>query len=828
MDGNELKEYLSLVSKPVRYLGQEINSRRKDPAEVRLKFCLAFPDVYEVGMSHLGIQILYHILNGKGGVTCERAFAPWVDMEKVLREKGIALRSLESSTPLTEFDLLGFSLQYELCFTNVLSMLDLCHIPFFSKDRDERFPLIIAGGPSTFNPEPMADFFDAIVIGDGEQVVLEICELLLQWKDTKGKKEDLLKSLSQLTGVYIPSLHTEGKKVRKRLVSDLNLAPFPVCPIVPYMKVVHDRLNMEIARGCKRGCRFCEAGFIHRPYRERSPESIQEILGASLKRTGYEEVSLLSLSAGDYSAVGPLLSTLMDQFEPQKVALSFPSLRIESVMGYLAEEVKRVRKTGFTIAPEAGSERLRRVINKEMDEAILFQGLTDLFSKGWKNIKLYFMMGLPTERQEDLRGIIQLSRKISSLGERQKVYPNINVSVSTFVPKPHTPFQWESQIPLEEMKEKLSFLRNESKKNHLRFKWQNPYLSYLEGIFSTGDRNLSTVLVEAYRLGCRFDGWSDQFQLPFWKEAFEKRGFEMGSHKRKKSFKEPLPWSFIETGIEPTFLWEEYQKGLKEETSLPCEGDCSRCGVCDGETIRVRESERNEIGPPERTKGREIRKKVIKKKVRLRFTKRGEARFISHLELSHLFYRASKRADLPLCYSEGFHPMPRIIFATALPVGIESLMEIVDLELEGRITPLEVKERLNQTLPSGIEIIGAEDVPFSSPPASLLPRSIYWIPLDHLTSKKEATTKLTKALEKREWLLHQERKGKQRRVDIRPLIERMEVKEGEGRTGETDQWGVELVLRKGTGRTAKPTEIVGAILGLEKEALAQCKIVKLG
>jgi radical SAM family uncharacterized protein/radical SAM-linked protein len=827
MDGSELKEYLSLVSKPVRYLGQEINSVRKDPSEVRLKFCLAFPDAYEVGMSHLGIQILYHILNGKEGVACERAFAPWVDMEMVLRAKNIPLSSLESSTPLNQFDILGFSLQYELCFTNVLNMLDLCHIPFFSKERDERFPLIIAGGPSTFNPEPMADFFDAMVIGDGEDAVLEICELLLQWKETKGRKEDLLKSLSQLSGVYIPSLHTEGKKVQKRLVSDLDQAPFPGCPIVPYMKVIHDRLNMEIARGCKRGCRFCEAGFIHRPYRERSPQLVQEILRTSLKRTGYEEISLLSLSAGDYSAIGPLLSVLMDRLEPQKVALSFPSLRIESVMGYLAEEVKRVRKTGFTIAPEAGTERLRKVINKEMDEAILFQGLADLFSKGWKNIKLYFMMGLPTEREEDLRGIVRLSRGISSLGEKQKVCPNINVSLSTFVPKPHTPFQWESQIPLEEMKEKLSFLHDELKRNRLRFKWQDPHLSFLEGIFSMGDRNLSSVLVEAHRLGCRFDGWSDQFQYPFWKEAFEKGGYDVGSHQQKKSFKEPLPWSFIETGIDPTFLWEEYQKGLKGEISVPCEEDCVRCGVCDGETIRVRESEPNEIGPLERRKGREFRKKAIKKKVRLRFTKKGELRFISHLELAHLFYRASKRADLPLCHSEGFHPLPRIIFATALPVGMESLMEVVDLELEGQIRSLEVKERLNQTLPPGIEIIDAEDFLFSSPPASLLPRSVYWIPLHHLISKKEATTKLTKALQKREWLLHQERNGKQRRVDIRPLIERMEVKEGEAGTGETDHWGVELVLRKPTGRTAKPTEIVGAILGLEKEALAQCKIIKL-
>jgi radical SAM family uncharacterized protein/radical SAM-linked protein len=749
-------------------------------------------------------------------------------MEKILREKGIPLSSLESSIPLNQFDILGFSLQYELCFTNVLNMLNLSRIPLFSKERDDRFPLIIAGGPSAFNPAPIADFFDAIVIGDGEEVVLEICDLALQWKEVKGKKEDLLKSLSQLDGVYIPSLHTEGEKVRKRLVSDLNRVPFPTCPIVPYMRVVHDRLSVEIARGCKRGCRFCEAGFIHRPYRERSPEMIQEILSASLKRTGYEEVSLLSLSAGDYSSIGPLLSILMDRFESEKVAVSFPSLRIESVVGHLAEEVKRVRKTGFTIAPEAGTDRLRRVINKEMDEKILFQGLADLFSKGWKNVKLYFMMGLPTEREEDLRGIIDLSRKISSLGERQKIHPNISVSISTFVPKPHTPFQWELQIPLEEMKENLRFLRDELKRNHLHFKWQDPHLSFLEGIFSRGDQNLSQVLVEANRLGCRFDGWSDQFNYSLWKEAFDKVGLEMGLYARKKGLEETFPWSFIETGIEPTFLWEEFQKGLKEEVSPPCVGgDCHRCGICNGKTIQVKESHPNEIGSLEKMEGREIQKKGIKKKVRLKFTKKGEVRFLSHLELAHLFYRASKRADLPLSHSEGFHPMPRIIFATALPVGVESLMEIVDMELEGRITPLEVMEKLNPMLPQGIKIIEAEEVPFSSPPSSLLYRSVYWIPLDHLLSKEKAITKIKKALEKREFFIHQERKGKKRIVDVRPLIERMDVKENGKRLEEGRSWGVELVLRNEGRRRAKPSEIVGALLDLEGEPLAQCKIIKM-
>ena len=841
-----MKQLLSLVSKPVRYLGNEVNSIRKDPGRARLKFCLAFPDAYEVGMSHLGLQILYHILNAKEGVSCERVFAPWVDMENVLRERQVSLSSLESATPLREFDILGFSLQYELCFTNVLNMLDLARIPFLSKDRDERFPLIIGGGPTAFNPAPVADFFDAMVIGDGEEVIVEICDLALRVKETKGRKEDLLTSLSRLEGVYVPSLHSDDRKIRKRIVSDLNQVSYPTRPIVPYMKVVHDRLSMEIARGCKRGCRFCAAGFIHRPYRERSPEVVQEIVKASLRQTGYEEFSLLSLSAGDYSCIGSLLSTLMDQFESKKVAASFPSLRIESVVGYLAEQVKRVRKTGFTIAPEAGTDRLRRVINKELDESILFQGVEDLFSMGWKNLKLYFMMGLPTEREEDLRGIIALSKKLRIQGEKQKIHPNISISVSTFVPKPHTPFQWESQIPLEQMQERLHLLKDEVKRNRLHFKWQDPHLSHLEGIFSTGDRTLSRVLVEAHRLGCRFDGWSDQFRYPLWREAFEKAGREINLHPRKKGFEETLPWSFVDTGVDPSFLWGEYQKGLREECSPPCKGEgCLRCGICDGKSITLRESYGMNVEPlapsgrPEKTARLEVRRQKVKKKVRIKFTKTGELQFVSHLELAHLFTRASKRADLPLCYSEGFHPMPRIIFAKALSVGVESLSEIVDMELEGRVTALDVKEKLNQTLPEGIRIIEAEEVPFSSSPASLLRRSVFWIRLKDLLPKEEATAKFEKALDEEVLFVDQERKGKQRRVDVRPMIGSMEVKlhppwagngeahEGERTARNNNGWGVHLVLLDVLGRTAKPLEIVGTILGLGKDSVSQCDVVKI-
>ncbi|MGQ9510091.1 MAG: TIGR03960 family B12-binding radical SAM protein [Thermodesulfobacteriota bacterium] len=819
-----MKELIPLISKPSRYLGREINSVKKDLSKVKLKFCLAFPDVYEVGMSHLGIQILYSLLNQRKEIACERAFAPWIDMEKLLRQRGTPLCSVESSLPLKEFDIIGFSLQYELSFTNVLNMLELSHIPFFSKDRDERFPLVIAGGPTVFNPLPIADFFDAFVIGDGEEVTLELADLVIQWKSSVGKKDEILKSLSQIKGIYVPSLH-RGESIQKRLLSDLHRAPFPTCPIVPYMRVVHDRLNLEIARGCKRGCRFCEAGFIYRPYRERSPETLKEILSQSLHKTGYEEFSLLSLSAGDYSSITILLSDLMDHYELEKIAVSLPSLRIESIVGHLAEEIKRVRKTGLTLAPEAATERLRRIINKAMDEDLLIQGLEGLFSKGWRNVKLYFMIGLPNERDEDLEAILALSHKLVLLGERQKISPHISVSISPFVPKPHTPFQWTSQLSLEEMEEKIQFLKKGLKRN-IRLKWQDPHLSFLEAVFSRGDRKLGQVLVEAHRSGCRFDGWSDQFRFDHWRKAFEKTGINPEEYRQSKDLKEPLPWSFIDIGVNTLFLWEEYQKGLREEWSPPCGGkDCLRCGVCNGKEITVKEGPYGEKEVLDTLKPlwkRVDPKRSIRRKFRLKFAKKGELRFLSHLELAHLFHRAARRANLTLCYSEGFHPMPRIVFEKALPVGVESYGEKVDLELAGRLSSEELKERLNRALPEGIEILEVKELPLSLPSSSALHRATYWIPLNHLISKEELCLMIEKIWNQEELFIIQKRKGKKRKLDILPLIEKMGVKEDQGAG-----FGLELVLRSSGGKMAKPHEVLEALLGLKGEALAQCNIIKL-
>jgi radical SAM-linked protein len=580
---------------------------------------------------------------------------------------------------------------------------------------------------------------------------------------------------------------------------------------------------MEIARGCRRGCRFCEAGFINRPYRERNPKVLESTLLQLLKRTGYEEVSLLSLSAGDYSCIGSLLSRLMDHFESKRVAVSFPSLRIEHVVGQLAREVQRVRKTGFTIAPEAGTDRLRKVINKEMEERVLFDGLSELFSKGWRTIKLYFMTGLPTETDEDVRGTIELARQILSIGANQRIFPNVNMSVSTFVPKPHTPFQWEPQIPLEEMKERLHFLKEAAKRNRIQFKWQDPHLSYLEGIFSRGDRRLSRVLIEAHRVGCRFDGWSDQFQFSLWREAFEKAGVAMDSPSRKEVH-DSFPWSFIETGVNPSYLRQERQKARGEELTPSCPLEsCQRCGVCNGETHRVTAYPVQEISSSGRTARERGRGKGYLQRIELVFSKGEAVRFISHLDLIQLFHRALRRADLPLRYSEGFHPLPRIVFARALPVGLESLKEVVTIELNQRIGPEEVRNRMGKVLPRGIELLGAREVigPFN--PVAVSYRTLYWMPLDSLLPREEADARIRETLNREEIPMEQERKGKKREIDLRPLLEKITVREGEGK----GSWGVEFLLRSEAGKTAKPMEVMEAVLRIRREDLSPCRIIKL-
>jgi radical SAM family uncharacterized protein/radical SAM-linked protein len=728
-------EDLLRISKPSRYIGGELNSVVKDPDRVKLKFALAFPDVYEVGMSHLGFHILYHILNELPEVACERAFAPWPDMEKLLREKNLFLSSLESTRPLREFDVLGFSLQYELNYTGVLNILDLAGIPLRAGQRKSGFPLVIGGGPCTLNPEPLADFFDLFVLGDGEEAALEICREIIASREQGEEKEDLLERMARVQGVYVPSFFrpeygTDGRiretallkndlpPVTRRILPDLEAGAFPSRPILPFLEVIHDRLNIEIARGCTRGCRFCQAGMIYRPLRERSPRKILDLVKAGLENTGYDEVSLLSLSTGDYSCIDPLISSILEHTQAGRVAVSFPSLRVETLTPSLIQRVQEVRKTGFTLAPEAGTERLSRVINKGNTEEDLLSTIQQVFSANWRLVKLYFMIGLPTEGEEDLEGIVSLCRKALQVARRSKGSAQINLSISTFIPKAHTPFQWEAQCSMEEVRKKHQFLRKGLDRHGLNFKWTDPRLSFLEGIFARGDRKLGRVLEAAYSLGCRLDGWGEHFRYELWEKAFLQAGVEPSLYLRKRGLDEILPWDHLDSRVSKSFLRGEREKALQALSTPDCrQSSCNGCGVCfgaDALSNRIASGEDPESRlPSSAAPGKKASFPV--RRFRCRLTKLGPAKFLGHLEFSQLLTRAFRRAKVPLAYSQGFHPLPKIAFGPPLPVGYESLAEFVDFQVQERFRPEEALRQLNRVLPKGVEMTELQEIPLKSP-----------------------------------------------------------------------------------------------------------------
>lgn len=609
MNEKEFERLLLSVQKPGRYSGGEINSVIKDKEKVDVRFAFCFPDTYEIGMSHLGMKILYSQFNSREDIWCERVFAPWVDFEEKMRENNIPLFALESRDSIRNFDFIGFTLQYELSYTNVLNMLDLAGVPLRSEDRKDLSPLVVAGGPCVCNAEPLADFVDLFFLGEGEEVDLEVIDLYKEFKKKGGSKADFLKEAAKIEGVYVPSLYDVSynedgtvsavtpkdgapKTVKKRIIKDMDSCFYPDKFVVPFIEIVHDRAVQEVFRGCIRGCRFCQAGFIYRPVREKSADTVDRQAKALCESTGYDEISLSSLSTSDYTELEPLLNQMLSWTEPNEISLALPSLRVDNFSKELLDKINHVRKSGLTFAPEAGTQRLRDVINKNVTDEEIFRTCKTAFEGGYTAVKLYFMLGLPTETDEDLAGIADLGQRIIdlfySLPERPKgKSPSVSISVSTFVPKPFTPFQFEPQIERDEIERRQTVLKYSNKNRRVNISWHDSSTSLLEGAFARGDRRLGRVIESAFKKGCKFDSWNECFKPELWEEAFKENGLSPEFYAgRKREYSEINPWDHLDYGVTKRFLICENQRAHRAETTPNCREKCAGCGAnCYGEGV---------------------------------------------------------------------------------------------------------------------------------------------------------------------------------------------------------------------------------------------------
>ena len=828
------------VEKPSRYLGSELNAVHKDLDSVGVRLALAFPDLYDLGLGNLGLHILYAILNGIEDVWCERVYSPAPDLEKELRERGLPMFANESHEALSVFDGVGFTLQSELTYTNILNIIDLAGLPLRSADRSESMPLLFAGGPAVFNPEPIAPFMDFFVIGDGEDIVLEIASV---FRDLKGRRERLV-ALSNIEGIYVPELYPmeqlpdgrilpplDAEPIRKRTTADLNGATFPVDYIVPFTEQVHDRISLEVLRGCTQGCRFCQAGMTTRPVRERTIDNVEKLMERTLETTGYEEVSLVSLSTCDYSRVQQLVDRVADKAAETRVSVSLPSLRLDSFSVGLADRVADVRRSGLTFAPEAASPRLRALINKWIPDEELLGMAEKAYGLGWGHVKLYFMIGLPTERDDDIEAIADLTLRTLRIGKAHSHRSKVNTGVSTFVPKPFTPFQWAEQIDVEETGRKQAILDARFGRNPgVKFGRHNAHETFLEGLVTRGDRRTADLIEAAFRNGARLDAWSEHLDFKAWMDAVDEVGFDVKDALRERDLDERLPWDFIDIHIPKTWFQEDWARAVELKHAEDCRHKkCHRCGVIDVERELCASMLRDNIDGRKETKAYEPTPKKVPEaveaaqRVRFRVGRVDDVRFLGHLEAMNAWIRALRRARAPLAYSQGFHAHPRVNFAAALPNGEESTGEYMDVYLEKVVDVPELRARLAAVVPKGFLVLAAAEVPLKGKSLmASVEKLVYTLvssaDRDAVSSKVWAfdsaeTVPIQRSVKTRD---KRRRRGKRRvremrEIDLKPMVERLEVRAGEGAVV------IEFVSIAHEGRFAKPKDII-ALLELDPTA----------
>lgn len=854
----ELRKILPLATKPNRYVGNELNVIRKAHDLVDVKIALAFPDVYEIGQSYLGFHILYHIINQRADALAERAFAPWPDFEALMRRDGIPLFCLESEEPVRSFEVVGFTLQHELMYSNILNMLDLSGIPLFSAEREEGDPIVVGGGPCAYNPEPLAEYFDAFAIGDGEETIGELIGVIGACRKGGAPREEILARMARVPGVYVPALFdvhcdSEGRHLgvspsipgqllplKARFVRRLERGNYPAAPLVPLTEITHDRLAVEIMRGCTRGCRFCQAGMINRPLRERPVADIVEQVEQGIAASGWEEVSLVSLSTADYGCIGPLVKQIDARLSGKNVALSLPSLRADTFSPELADSIEGVHKTGLTFAPEAGTPRLRDVINKNLEESALLRAVEIAVSHGWRLVKLYFMIGLPTETYEDLDAIARMIRQVAAVGRRSGRGLRVNVTLSPFCPKPQTPFQWDAQDTLDVLRAKSRYLGERIPSKYVSLKWRDPEVSAIEAAFARGDRRLSKALWHAWKAGAKFDEWSEFFDFERWERAFQAADVDLGAQGRARSFSEPLAWDHIAGGVTKQYLQRERQRAASAQPTPDCRSGepepphCNGCGVADPRDCMVLAAKlgssagAGKLAGPSEAFGRRRKHRTDpageppRSKVRVKYTRGPEVRFATHLDVLRMFGRALRRAEVPVAYSQGHHPHPRISFGPPLPVGMETQADYLDLQCSRPFLPGH-EQALRAAMPPGFGLCEVKPI-FGKTPSLSTEISLAEYEVEVQLPDADLDRAIARVLDAETLATERPSKGTTKTVSIRSGIRSITRLPGHASLTGTARLG--MTLQIGEGTSVRPIEVLQHLLPWPMENLLALQIIR--